>query len=436
MFYRTIFLLQIFKNEYVDIRENPPAFQTLIVKNYNTLNLGLDAHGRVQIESNLDSYSHLTASDWHRNLGDAIESINTLKSHGKIASDMDLLSPDQPSDVPLILDVRNEYEWELGSFKNALPIPVDAFRGTFASLESLLGLEQLSPDVLELQKQRVIESYQTIKDPIKRQKIIDDALESFAKLHVNSSQDIMPAIPGTAASGAQPQGSIDKNRPIYLYCTGGIRCVSTGAFLSSRGFTNVNVLEGGINSYLHHVRETDTNVIQTKAQIQTDIQVDTQSHFKSTSKHVLSLPPTSSLFIGSNIVFDNRMSISATTAVSNCQQCGTSSSKIINCSLSSCNTLVVSCPSCSTAYMNCCSVECASTLHDVNVLPHVQVMLERKRDIVEQMTLMEQKKLQQHQHQQDTSISPKWVLPEPILYSPKKISVRSRIQSTPSRIVN
>jgi UPF0176 protein len=45
----------------------------------------------------------------------------------------------------------------------------------------------------------------------------------------------------------------DKNVPIAMYCTGGIRCEKSTAYLKERGFENVYHLEGGILKYLEDV---------------------------------------------------------------------------------------------------------------------------------------------------------------------------------------
>lgn len=48
-----------------------------------------------------------------------------------------------------------------------------------------------------------------------------------------------------------------RDRPIAMYCTGGIRCEKASALLQEMGFSNVNQLEGGILNYLEQVRGED-----------------------------------------------------------------------------------------------------------------------------------------------------------------------------------
>jgi UPF0176 protein len=45
----------------------------------------------------------------------------------------------------------------------------------------------------------------------------------------------------------------DKNQPIAMYCTGGIRCEKSTAYLKAQGYARVYHLEGGILQYLEQV---------------------------------------------------------------------------------------------------------------------------------------------------------------------------------------
>ena len=47
------------------------------------------------------------------------------------------------------------------------------------------------------------------------------------------------------------------DRPVAMYCTGGIRCEKAAALLQGLGFRNVNQLEGGILNYLENVDDAD-----------------------------------------------------------------------------------------------------------------------------------------------------------------------------------
>jgi UPF0176 protein len=50
---------------------------------------------------------------------------------------------------------------------------------------------------------------------------------------------------------------IERDRPIAMFCTGGIRCEKATALMMERGFTNVSQLGGGILNYLESVAEAD-----------------------------------------------------------------------------------------------------------------------------------------------------------------------------------
>ena len=60
--------------------------------------------------------------------------------------------------------------------------------------------------------------------------------------------------PGTRSFTEFPSwitsSDIDKDTPIAMFCTGGIRCEKATAWLASQGFTNLFQLEGGILTYL------------------------------------------------------------------------------------------------------------------------------------------------------------------------------------------
>lgn len=87
---------------------------------------------------------------------------------------------DEGRDVTM-LDVRNDYEIELGTFDNAVPIRVDSFREFPEAVDSL-------PDDL-------------------------------------------------------------KQKPIVMFCTGGIRCEKAGPLMEQKGFEEIYQLDGGILKY-------------------------------------------------------------------------------------------------------------------------------------------------------------------------------------------
>lgn len=91
----------------------------------------------------------------------------------------------------LVIDTRNDYECEVGSFKGAI-----------------------NPDT---------ESFRQFPDYVKNDLLSDD--------------------------------SLDKKKKIAMFCTGGIRCEKSTAYLREQGFEEVYHLKGGILKYLEEVPE-------------------------------------------------------------------------------------------------------------------------------------------------------------------------------------
>ncbi|TVU44270.1 hypothetical protein EJB05_03706 [Eragrostis curvula] len=90
----------------------------------------------------------------------------------------------------LLLDVRNDYEWDIGHFQGAKRPNVDCFRSTS------FGLSE-------------------------------------------------------EADSSDPLNGVDKEKTdILMYCTGGIRCDVYSTILRKKGFRNLYTLEGGVSNYL------------------------------------------------------------------------------------------------------------------------------------------------------------------------------------------
>lgn len=118
-----------------------------------------------------------------------------------------------------------------------------------------------------------------------------------------------------------------KDAPIMTYCTGGIRCVKVGAYLTQElGFKNVSRLAGGIISYDRTVNEK------------------------------LNEKP---LFEGVNYVFDGRVGRKITDdKIGTCITCGAKTSMLSNCQNSACHKRMVQCEKCSPVYLGTCSDAC------------------------------------------------------------------------------
>lgn len=126
------------------------------------------------------------------------------------------------------------------------------------------------------------------------------------------------------------EGKQDKK--ILLYCTGGIRCEKTSAYLRHEGFDDVNQLHGGIIDY---VRQIKSKGLENK-------------------------------FLGKNFVFDERRGEKISDdIISQCHQCGAPCDTHTNCKYMDCNMLFLQCEDCAEKHKGCCSEDCIES----NALP-------------------------------------------------------------------
>ena len=51
---------------------------------------------------------------------------------------------------------------------------------------------------------------------------------------------------------------LKNNKPVAMFCTGGIRCEKTSVYLKKKGFKNVYQLNGGILNYLKKINKKDS----------------------------------------------------------------------------------------------------------------------------------------------------------------------------------
>ena len=51
---------------------------------------------------------------------------------------------------------------------------------------------------------------------------------------------------------------LTKNKPIAMFCTGGIRCEKTSVYLKKKGFKNIYQLNGGILNYLKKIKKKES----------------------------------------------------------------------------------------------------------------------------------------------------------------------------------
>ena len=119
-----------------------------------------------------------------------------------------------------------------------------------------------------------------------------------------------------------------KDAPIMTYCTGGIRCVKVGAYLTQElGFTNVSRLAGGIIAYDRTLNEA--------------------------------LPDEEPMFKGTNYVFDGRLGRQITgDSLGECFTCGAKTNLVTNCRNGNCHKRMVQCVNCKQDFFGTCSDAC------------------------------------------------------------------------------
>lgn len=111
-----------------------------------------------------------------------------------------------------------------------------------------------------------------------------------------------------------------KEKRIVMYCTGGVRCEKSSAYLRAQGFSSVYQLDGGIINYVNTCGA---------------------AHWQ-----------------GGCFVFDDRKVASVSAPVTSCVHCATSTDNYLNCHNLDCDRLFVCCFSCQTQMASTCSVAC------------------------------------------------------------------------------
>jgi len=146
--------------------------------------------------------------------------------------------------------------------------------------------------------------------------------EGAQKIDVDTFREQLPV--------AVEQFQDAKEKPVVMYCTGGIRCEKASAYFKHHGFKEVYHLEGGIIEYARQAKNLGIDV----------------------------------KFKGKNFVFDRRLGEKITDDVlANCHQCGESFDHHVNCANQYCHTLFIQCPTCAEEMQGCCSNECKEFLH-------------------------------------------------------------------------
>jgi len=113
----------------------------------------------------------------------------------------------------VVLDIRNDFEYDIGHFQGALSMKTNTFSETWRRLDAIIA---------EIDQQPRDDSSSNLANP--------EELQSTA----------LPS----------------SERNYYMYCTGGIRCEKASVYLKAKGLKNVFQLQGGIHRYLEDFSDT------------------------------------------------------------------------------------------------------------------------------------------------------------------------------------
>jgi len=203
--------------------------------------------------------------------------------------------------MPIVLDVRNDYEWDAGHF---------------------VGAERPQEEV-------------------------------FAETPVGEQQAEVP----------EPLKGLDPETPVMMYCTGGIRCDVYSTVLKQQGYKNLYTLEGGVQNYLakaggdhwkgslfvfdgrmaiNPALEKEEGSSSSNGMVALQAALPYQPHGESSSSS--SGPPAS---------------LPAAVA---CQVCADATATLphVNCANMDCNELFIACDACKKRFHGCCCEECVS----------------------------------------------------------------------------
>lgn len=131
-----------------------------------------------------------------------------------------------------------------------------------------------------------------------------------------------------------------KDKQVFMYCTGGIRCERASAYLKLKGVAKeVYQLKGGIHRYIEKYPQ--------------------------------------GFFRGKNYVFDDRIEVKANNdVVGSCDLCNEPYDAYTNCLNAQCNKHFIGCPPCKEQYAETCSAACQQLVADgkVPVRPPLRIV--------------------------------------------------------------
>lgn len=238
---------------------------------------------------------------------------------------------------PIVLDVRNAYEWDAGHFAGAerplednfCETPTDATATSAAASGGGGGGE-------------------------------NENEESDAE---NDDEDGGGGVSSPSLDVPAYLASAPKDAPVMMYCTGGIRCDIYSAHLRQKGFTNLYTLEGGVHSYFNQVGgrgwEGSLFVFDARMAVAPKSDDSSSSDLGSSSSDASS--SSSSAAALEEEEGEEEEDEALLPAAAPCLLCGGRASlPHLNCSNIDCNRLFISCRACASKLFGCCCEACTA----------------------------------------------------------------------------
>jgi len=206
-------------------------------------------------------------------------------------------------DEIVVLDLRNDYEWDVGHFEGA-----------------------------------------------------DRPRESrFSETPTESTDDLQ--VP------AYMEGK-DKDTPVMMYCTGGIRCDVYAAHLRTMGYRNVYALGGGVHRYFEEVGGDEWDgslyVFDGRVAVPAERPEESERRWREGREgEVGSLEGHVPGRVNSCLAHGQTSPFRGLRAAAGCRVCGgEAEAPPINCANIDCNRIFLACPGCKQRLLGCCGREC------------------------------------------------------------------------------
>jgi len=170
--------------------------------------------------------------------------------------------------------------------------------------------------------------------------------------------------PTDKSSGEMPaplQGR-DPETPVMMYCTGGIRCDVYAAYLKEKGFKNVYALKGGVHNYFIEEGGDEWKgslfVFDGRVAVPAEHPEEAERRWR-TPETAGSLEGVTKGQVDSSFALGAASPFKGLKAATGCYVCGgKAEAPHINCANIDCNRLFLACPRCKETMRGCCCKDC------------------------------------------------------------------------------